>query len=76
MAKNIKVGGLDQQIQYEGIIVLCFSCSRVGHKVESCPYKVGVLEKVGRPKETGKDQSSQGQGLPKEEAFGPYILVA
>ena len=56
--------------------MLCFSCSRVGHKVESCPYKVGVLEKVGRPKETGKDQSSQGQGLPKEEAFGPYILVA
>ena len=71
MAKNIKVGGLDQQIQYEGIIVLCFSCNRVGHKAKSYPYKAGVLEKVGRPKEKGKDQSSQGQGLPKEEAFGP-----
>ena len=76
MVRNIKVGELDQPIQYEGITVLCFSCSRIGHKVESCPYKAGVLEKVSRPEDTGKDQSLQGQGLPKEEAFGPWILVA
>ena len=38
--------------------MLCFSCGRVGHKVEGCPYKVRVLEKVGRLEEAGKDQSS------------------
>ena len=57
---NIKVGGLNQPIQYEGITALCVSCGRVGHKLKGCPYKAGVLEKVGRPKEAGKDQSSQG----------------
>ena len=51
--------------------MLCFSRSRIGHKAESYPYKAGVLEKVGRLEEMGKDQSLQGQGLPKEEAFGP-----
>ena len=76
LVTNIKVGGLDQPVQYEGITVLCFSCGRVSHKAKGCPYKFGVPEKVGRPEEARKGQSSQGQGLPKEKAFGPWILVA
>ena len=35
-----------------------------------------MSKKVGRPEEVRKYQSSQGQGLPKEEAYGPWILVA
>ena len=27
-------------VTYEGIHKLCFSCGRIGHKVEACPYTI------------------------------------
>lgn len=74
--KNMKVGGLDHLVQYEGITTLCFLCGRVDHKVEGYPYKAGVPKKVDRPEEAGKDHILQGQGLLEEETFRPWILVA
>ena len=76
LIRNIKVGGINQLVQYEGLTALCFSCGKVGHKAKGCPYRAGVLEKVGRSKEAGKEQNSQGQSLLGDEAFGPWILVA
>ena len=76
LIRNIKVGGINQPVQYKGLIALCFSCGRVDHKAEGCPYKVGVPEKVGRSEEAGKEQNSQGQSLSEDEAFGPWIFVA
>ena len=36
----IRIGGIWQKVQYEGLGSLCFSCGRVGHQAVGCPYKV------------------------------------
>nr|POE64124.1 hypothetical protein CFP56_08495 [Quercus suber]POF10140.1 hypothetical protein CFP56_74779 [Quercus suber] len=38
LIKLIKIGGIEQPMQYQGINSLCFSCGCVGHKMECCPY--------------------------------------
>ena len=63
LIRNIKVGGINQPVQYEGLTALCFSCGRVGHKAEGCLYRAGVPEKVGRSEEAGKKKYLQGQSL-------------
>ncbi|XP_075659196.1 uncharacterized protein At4g02000-like [Castanea sativa] len=76
LVRNIKVGGLNHVVPYEGITALCFSCKRVGHKEEGCPYKTKVLEKVDSIEEAGKNQVSQSQDLIEKEAFGSWTHVA
>nr|POF22601.1 hypothetical protein CFP56_49716 [Quercus suber] len=34
------IGKIVQSIQYEGIKTLCFTCGRVGHKMEACPHVI------------------------------------
>ncbi|KAL0016314.1 hypothetical protein SO802_003383 [Lithocarpus litseifolius] len=41
--KLIKIGGVRQPVQYEGINALCFSCGHVGHKTEGCSYRTKSL---------------------------------
>lgn len=44
IVKIVKVGGIDQPVQYEGNSSLCFSYSRVGHKEKGCPYSVKAID--------------------------------
>ena len=76
--KLLKMGVIDQPVQYEGIHSLCFVCGRVGRKVENCPYKINTPMTSEVEKEAGKSQEVVGQ-KPSEEAldaFGPQVLVA
>ena len=76
--KLLKMGGIDQPVQYEGINSLCFACGRVDHKVENCPYKIKILTTGGAEEEAGKSQEAVGQKPSKEarDAFGPWVLVS
>ncbi|KAK9991264.1 hypothetical protein SO802_026249 [Lithocarpus litseifolius] len=40
LIRKIFLGKLAQSVLYEGINTLCFSCGRIGHKLESCPYTI------------------------------------
>ena len=48
LVKLLKVGGVKQPVWYKGISALCFSCGRIGHKVESCPFTTRAPEKTYR----------------------------
>ncbi|XP_030923431.1 uncharacterized protein LOC115950365 [Quercus lobata] len=38
LVTTILIGKFEQPVCYEGIQKLCFSCGRMGHRKESCPY--------------------------------------
>lgn len=78
--KLIKLGGIRQPVQYEGINALCFSCGRVGHKTEGCPYRVILPEQVektmGESEAPGSHELGKDHVEPVSGDFGPCVLVA
>ena len=79
IVKTIRVSRIRQIVQYEGISSLCFSCGKVRHKVEGCPYKVQrpmkAQEEVGTENQTCTSKFIA-QARPDESQFGPWVLVA
>lgn len=82
LIKVIKCGGLEHPVQYEGIHSMCFSCGRVGHKVEGCSYKTKALENVGEQVDGKGGEMGEAGKLPEhaeitteEEVFGLWVLV-
>ena len=84
LVRKIYIGKLEQCVLYEGINALCFSCGRIGHKLEACPYTVRE-----QPKEQSMDRceghnethSTQGEdGLKDKEKsledYGEWMVVS
>ena len=48
LVNTILIGRFEQPVSYEGIQNLCFSCGRLGHRVETCPFTIrkGVEQTV------------------------------
>ncbi|XP_050264109.1 uncharacterized protein LOC126708362 [Quercus robur] len=76
--KLLKMGGIDQPVQYERINSMCFACGHVGYKAENYHYKISSLAKGGVEVEARNSQDEGKQKLSKEadDAFGPWVLVA
>ena len=64
LVNHILIGRLEQAVYYEGIQSLCFSCGRLGHKVEACPYTI----RKGKEKEAPNEEVLPRRGDPPHEA--------
>lgn len=71
LIKLLRIGGLEQLVLYKGLNALCFSCGRVGHKAEACPYHAKAQEKVGVEEREGTTVISPNQKEDNKQAFGP-----
>jgi len=40
LINSIQIGKMAQNVQYEGLNSLCFTCGRMGHRKESCTYTI------------------------------------
>lgn len=88
LVSKVWVGGAWQQVQYENLHTLCFSCGRVGHSKESCTsiehlsipepssVLVGSLSPINVP--SGPSSSQRGAGPPSSSnpTIGPWIMVS
>ena len=73
IVKLLKMGQIDQLVQYEGINSLWFACGHVGHKAKNYHYKIKAPAKEGVKVEAGNNQDERKQKISTEakDAFGP-----
>ena len=81
LIKLIKVEGIAQLVQYEGLSSLCFSCGHVGHREDFCPSRVSTSEMAGGDDANGeilkgKEAMPLDKSNPKSDNFEPWVLVA
>ena len=92
LINTILIGRFEQPVVYEGLHKLCFSCGRIGHKVEACPLTIKKPKPPveGGPMRAGEDThvvhdsycSGTGSGMKdsavgrEEDGYGPWMLVA
>ena len=83
LVRKLYLSKLAQNVLYEGINTLCFSCGRIGHKIETCPYTIREQPKeqsMDRSDEHTEMQNAQGvDGLKEKEKsqleYGEWMVV-
>ena len=89
---TVFIGRFEQVVTYEGINRLCFSCGRMGHQRECCPYSVkdgkdqvekeegDSVDRAGQPRNThATNIPEQERGTTPEaleDNYGPWLLVS
>ena len=78
LIKTVLIGGLVQDVVYEGIGALCFGCKRVGHKRERCPYVVqsSSVAADGQQRQGNNVAVREVEaGSKEEDGYGPWMMV-
>nr|POF21185.1 uncharacterized protein CFP56_06985 [Quercus suber] len=65
LVTSILLEGVVQEVLYEGINTLCFSCGRVGHRRECCPFTIN--DRTPRPEMKGSGSQADKDDLCNEE---------
>ncbi|XP_050249174.1 uncharacterized protein LOC126696482 [Quercus robur] len=81
LAKSLTIGKRTQTILYEGINSICFSCGRIGHRMEECPYTIKDIHKETTlsqkesplPQRENNEASSKVDEKSKE--YGDWMVV-
>ncbi|XP_075633399.1 uncharacterized protein LOC142605856 [Castanea sativa] len=84
LIRTIYLSKLAQCVQYEGINALCFSCGRIGHKVETCPHIIREAStKAAKDRCTYSQEQGNEQGVGKDETelnrkedYGEWMVLA
>lgn len=89
---TVLIGRFEQAVTYEGIHRMCFSCGRMGHRRESCPYTIRAgkdqvdkdegdsVDRAGQPCNShASDSPERAKGTTPEaleDNYGPWLLVS
>ncbi|XVF19425.1 hypothetical protein REPUB_Repub11eG0109600 [Reevesia pubescens] len=79
LVQNIKIGRFNQQVMYETVAGLCFSCGCIGHNTTKCP--ANMKETMERSQtldknEVGTSTIVQESSPDKSDAkYGPWMVV-
>ena len=49
LVNSILICHFEQVVTYKGIQKLCFSCGRIEHKIEACPYTIRKEKELQAP---------------------------
>lgn len=83
---SVAIGRYDYQIEYEHIHMICFSCGRVGHRMESCSSSSAPKKKDNTNQTVANIPSLEPVAVkyngtlvpekPEDKGFGDWMLVS
>ena len=92
LINTVLIGRFEQVVTYEGIHRMCFSCGRMGHRRESCPYTIRArkdqvdkdegdsVDRAGQPCNShASDNPERAEGTTPEaleDNYGLWLLVS